>query len=90
MTTFLIFSMINEPLIMKRYEEMSLTDLQSRELQLEAEQRSKGRLSKGQRTYRRRIKKAMDFREALQQAQQARYMHTPARSVNSHLTTQQR
>lgn len=82
--------MINEPLIQKRYLQMPLPELQSRQTQLETERLTHGRLSKGKRTYRRRLQQALGMRETEQRAQQARYMNTQARTVNYRLSAQQR
>jgi hypothetical protein len=82
--------MINESSISEHYLEMSLSELRSRQTQLEARRHADGRLSKGMRTYRRRLKRALEMKEAEQKAQQSRYMHSEARPVNSRLYTQQR
>lgn len=82
--------MINEPLIQKRYLNIPPTELKSRQTQLEAERLTTGRLSKGKRTYRRRLQKALSMREAEQRAQQTRYMYSQDRPIYPRLTAQQR
>lgn len=84
--------MINEPLIHKHYKEMPLSELESRSLQLDAQRQhiGKGQMPHGMSVYRRRLMKALEHKQAEQTAQQTRYMHTPTRSVNTRLSTQQR
>lgn len=86
------YPMINEPLIHKHYMQMPLSELQSRSLQLDAQRQhiGKGQMPHGMSVYRQRLMKALAAKGAEQSAQQARYMHTPARTVNSRLTPQQR
>ena len=83
--------MLNEPDI-QRYVKMPLSELERRSLQLDAQRQhiGKGQMPHGMSVYRRRLMKALETKRAEQAAQQAHYMNSKARSVNSRLTPQQR